>query len=101
MNKPLSWRKPVCLLATAALLFCFSQQCLAEEYSDCRSRCTNEYTDCMNQPQSDEQEVQTAKEANCSEKVQLCYADCENLRPPDSDSNDNAVPEANPNIIVR
>jgi hypothetical protein len=98
MKKPISLVN--CLIA-AALLFSGSNNSLADDYSDCRAKCTDVYTDCMNQPQAAEQEVEQAKEAACTEKMQLCYTDCENLRPPDSNSNDNAAPEANPNIIVR
>jgi hypothetical protein len=98
MKTSFSWFISVTALA---LLLCCVGISLAEDYADCRSKCTNDYTDCMNQPQVTEPEVEVAKEANCTEKVQLCYNDCENLRTPDTNSNDNTLPEANPNIIVR
>lgn len=67
----------------------------AEDYSECRARCDQENADCMSEPQAKEPEVQIAKEAACSEKVQSCYAECETLKPVD----DYSVPERNPNII--
>jgi hypothetical protein len=67
----------------------------AEDYSECKSRCAQDYTDCMNEPQASEPEVQSAKEATCSQKVQSCYSDCENLKP----VNEDIAPESNPNVI--
>jgi hypothetical protein len=93
--------KQLCGLLVAGAVVSYSQASLAEEYGDCRSRCTNDYTDCMNQPQSSEPEIVAAREAACTQKVQLCFSDCENLRRP----NDNGSPQpdinSNPNIIIK
>ena len=81
-------------------LFCqiilfHSQALYAEDYSECRARCAQFNTDCLNEPQASEPEVQAAKEAACAQKTELCYSDCENLK----QMIDNLEPETNPNII--
>jgi hypothetical protein len=87
--------KRLCIfLLCQTVIFC-SQFLYAEDYSECRARCAQDYTDCMNEPQASDPQVQVAKEASCSQKVQSCYSDCENLRPLD----ENIAPESNPNII--
>lgn len=73
----------------------FSQLAHAENYPECRYRCTQDYIDCTNQPQAAEPEVQAAKEAACDQKLQYCTSECERLRPPDID----VEPQSNPNII--
>jgi hypothetical protein len=87
-------RRIFCLLF---FLLCFYYQrvSFAEEYSECRARCAEEEADCMNEPLPSDAEVQAAKESSCAQKVQTCYAECENLRP----VNDEIAPESNPNII--
>jgi hypothetical protein len=82
------------LLVCHTILF-YSQSLYAEDYSECRARCSQEYTDCMSEPQASEPEVQLAKEAACSQKLVSCYSDCENLRP----INEELAPENNPNVI--
>lgn len=69
----------------------------AEDYSACRASCAQEETDCMNEPQESDPEIQRAKEAACAQKAQSCYAECENFKPADDD----IAPESNPNVIRR
>lgn len=66
----------------------------AEDYSECRLQCDQNLTDCLNEPQAQEPEVQEARQAACSQKFQSCYAECENFRP-----RDEVTPESYPNII--
>lgn len=73
----------------------FSQLAHAENYPECRYRCTQYYIYCTNEPQAAEPEVQAAKEAACDQKLQYCTSECERLRPPDIDME----PQSNPNII--
>ena len=68
----------------------------AEDYPDCRLRCENDYTDCTNAPSATDPEVEAARRASCDLKLQLCYPECENLKPVES-----TPPENNPNIIRR
>jgi len=88
-------KKYLCAFLLYHAVFLYSDISRAEDYSECRARCTQEQTDCMNEPQASEPEVQLAKESACSQKAQSCYAECDNLRP----SNNEIAPENNPNII--
>jgi hypothetical protein len=85
----------LCILLLCQSIMFYSQLCGAEDYAECRARCAQDYTDCMNQPQDSDTQVQFAKEAACTQKVQDCYADCENLKP----LNEDIAPESNPNVI--
>jgi hypothetical protein len=88
--------KKMCYIFMICQVICFDLALSrAEDYSECRARCDRQNADCMSEPQAKEPEVQLAKEAACSKKFQLCYAECENLKPLD----DYTVPERNPNII--
>jgi len=84
------------ILIGLGVIFC-SKTLHAEDYSDCRARCAQEETDCMNEPQDSDLEVQRAKEAACARKAESCYAECENFKP----TEDVIAPENNPNIIRR
>ncbi len=84
----------ICLLVCQFVLSA-AQAFSAEDYSECKARCAQYYTDCVNEPQATDPEVQVAKEATCNQKTEFCYSDCENLKP----VLDNIEPETNPNII--
>jgi hypothetical protein len=88
-------KKYLVALLLCEAVFLYSDISRAEDYSECRARCTQDQTDCMNEPQASEPEVQLAKEAACSQKAQSCYSECDNLKPLDNE----IAPESNPNII--
>jgi hypothetical protein len=75
----------------------FGLPALAEDYSECRLRCETENTDCVNETPAPEPEVQAAKLDTCGRKLQICYAECENLRPVEPPTG----VENNPNIIIK
>lgn len=83
-------------LCSQILLF-YGQTAYAEDYTECKARCAQFYTDCVNQPQATDPEVQTAKELSCDQKSELCNSDCENLKP----VTDGIEPNTNPNIIIK
>lgn len=67
----------------------------AEDFAECRVRCDGIFTYCINRPVAREPEVEAARTADCNQKLDLCYAECERLRPVPSEM----TPESNPNII--
>jgi murein endopeptidase len=83
------------LLVFCQVLLAAGHSASAEDYSDCRIRCETDYSDCTNQPPAPESEVQNAKMAACDTRLASCYADCENVKPPENPPGT----ENNPNII--
>jgi hypothetical protein len=85
---------------TVALLLCqiiFTQgYAFAEDYSECRARCDAEHADCLNEPYADDSEVRDAKMAACEQRFQLCYPECDQLKPIENNTDGT---ENNPNII--
>jgi hypothetical protein len=81
------------LLLSQILLFQGSPA-LAEDYSECRLRCETESADCLNETPGPEPEVQAAKMAACEQRLQSCYAECENFKPIEPPGIDN-----NPNVL--
>jgi hypothetical protein len=69
----------------------------ADDYDNCKATCAQAYADCVNEPPAPDSAVESAREATCNQKMELCNSDCENLKP----VLDNNEPEMNPNIIVK
>ena len=88
-------RKYLIVSVTVYNLLCACRGGYAEDYAECRARCAQELTDCMNEPQAPEPEVETAREGACSQRAEHCIADCENLKP----AADDTQPKSSPNII--
>jgi len=89
-------KKCLVILTLCQIIFPLAPLSFAEDYSECRTRCESEHTDCMNEPAADDPEVQNAKMAACDQKLLSCYPDCDQLKPLEDEYEGT---ENNPNII--
>jgi hypothetical protein len=87
--------KIIAVLVLCQIVLVQGYPAFAEDYSECMMRCDTEYADCTNEPQAPEPEVQAAKISACEQRVVICHADCENLKPIEPPTGT----EDNPNII--
>jgi hypothetical protein len=83
------------VLSCSVLLLSCQLSYAQEDYAECKARCAQLYTDCVNEPPAEDPEVQAAKEGSCNQKTELCNSDCENRKP----VLDTIEPESNPNVI--
>ena len=54
-------RRYLLILSCCQTVLFPSRMLFAEDYSQCIARCAETYTDCMNQPQAEDPEVEAAK----------------------------------------
>jgi|GEM_PF-2398933 len=85
----------LCSLALMHGLLFNNHASFADDYDNCKATCAQAYADCVNEPPAPEPQVESAREANCSQKTELCNSDCENLKPVLND----VEPKENPNVI--
>ena len=89
-------KKFLVILAFCQIMLVQSSLVSADDYSECRTRCESEYTDCTNEPPAADPEVQNAKMTACDLRLQSCYPDCDKFKPIENNYDGT---QNNPNII--
>ncbi|GFO70318.1 hypothetical protein GMLC_38970 [Geomonas limicola] len=86
----------VVVMLLAQLLLAWGTVLAAEDVGECRTRCETENTDCVNQQPNPDPDLQAAQLAQCERRLQICYGECENLKPMEPHTLENT-----PNVIVK